>query len=129
MTALVAIETVALALLALLVAGLLRSHAEILRALHDLGVGIGDPSAPDTPASLPPRPTPAPTRSPGAWAADISGRTPAGDVVALAVAGARYVARLSSLLLPADDALLQLHPVSSAVNSVRNNGPELVRPV
>jgi putative SOS response-associated peptidase YedK len=39
------------------------------------------------------------------------------------------VTKLSSLLLPADDALLQLHPVSSAVNSVRNNGPDLVRPV
>lgn len=34
------------ALLALLVVGLLRSHAEILRALHDLGVNL-DPDAPD----------------------------------------------------------------------------------
>jgi putative SOS response-associated peptidase YedK len=39
------------------------------------------------------------------------------------------VAKLSSLLLPALDELLQLHPVSSAVNSVRNNGPELVRAI
>jgi putative SOS response-associated peptidase YedK len=39
------------------------------------------------------------------------------------------LAKLSSLLLPAPDELLQLHPVSSAVNSVRNNGPELVRPI
>jgi hypothetical protein len=39
MTALVIAEAVAIALLGLLVAGLLRSHADILRALHDLGAG------------------------------------------------------------------------------------------
>jgi hypothetical protein len=39
MTGLVIAETVAIALLGLLVAGLLRSHAEILRALHDLSGG------------------------------------------------------------------------------------------
>jgi putative SOS response-associated peptidase YedK len=39
------------------------------------------------------------------------------------------VAGLSSLLLPAPDDLLQLHPVSTEVNSVRNNGAELVRPI
>jgi hypothetical protein len=45
MLALVVIEGVAILLLGLLVAGLLRSHAEILRALHDLGAGVDDPSA------------------------------------------------------------------------------------
>jgi putative SOS response-associated peptidase YedK len=35
------------------------------------------------------------------------------------------VTELSSLLLPAPDDLLQLH--TAAVNSVRNNGPDLVR--
>lgn len=45
MVVLVVIEAVALALLAVLVAGLLRSHAEILRKLHDLGAGLdGQPS-------------------------------------------------------------------------------------
>ena len=39
MTGLVIAEAVAIALLGLLVAGLLRSHAEILRALHELGAG------------------------------------------------------------------------------------------
>ncbi|HEX4018044.1 MAG TPA: hypothetical protein VHX15_15020 [Frankiaceae bacterium] len=39
MTGLVIAEAVAIALLGLLVAGLLRSHAEILRALHELRVG------------------------------------------------------------------------------------------
>ena len=40
MTALVVALAVAVVLLAVLVAGLLRSHAEILRALHELGAGL-----------------------------------------------------------------------------------------
>ncbi len=47
MTALVIAEAVAIALLALLVAGLLRSHAEILKALHELGAGRGQGEAHD----------------------------------------------------------------------------------
>jgi len=39
---LIAFQAVALALLAVLVVGLLRSHAEIVRTLHRLGAGIGD---------------------------------------------------------------------------------------
>jgi hypothetical protein len=42
MTVLVIIQSVVVLLLALLVVGLLRSHAEILRALHDLGVNLED---------------------------------------------------------------------------------------
>lgn len=42
MTALVIIQGVVILLLAVLVVGLLRSHAEILRALHDLGVNLED---------------------------------------------------------------------------------------
>lgn len=44
MVALVIVLTVVVLLLTVLVAGLLRSHADILKALHDLGVGVGDPS-------------------------------------------------------------------------------------
>ncbi len=40
MTAVVVALAVAVLLLAVLVAGLLRSHAEILKALHDLGAGL-----------------------------------------------------------------------------------------
>ena len=43
MTTLVVLETMALLLLAVLVAGLLRSHAEILRQLHHLGAGESAP--------------------------------------------------------------------------------------
>ncbi|MFM7069400.1 MAG: hypothetical protein ACKOYM_08080, partial [Actinomycetes bacterium] len=42
MTAVVAVLSVVVVLLAVLVVGLLRSHAEILRALHDLGVNLED---------------------------------------------------------------------------------------
>lgn len=42
MTALVVVQGIVLLLLAVLVVGLLRSHAEILRALHDLGVNLED---------------------------------------------------------------------------------------
>jgi hypothetical protein len=43
--ALVVVSTFLVLLLGVLVAGLLRSHADILRSLHELGVGVGDPSA------------------------------------------------------------------------------------
>ena len=36
---------------------------------------------------------------------------------------------LQRLLVPAPDDLLALHEVSTDVNNVRNNGPELVAPV
>ena len=49
MTALIVGLTVAVALLGVLVAGLLRSNAEVIRALHQMGVNLG----PDTPGSLP----------------------------------------------------------------------------
>ena len=44
MVALSVILGVVVLLLAVLVAGLLRSHADILKALHDLGAGVGDPA-------------------------------------------------------------------------------------
>ena len=50
MTGLVIAEAVAIALLGLLVAGLLRSHAEILQALHELGAGRQSEHAHDHPS-------------------------------------------------------------------------------
>lgn len=38
------------------------------------------------------------------------------------------MAALQQLLVPAADDLLTMHPVSTAVNNVRNKGPELVQP-
>lgn len=78
MTALVVLLALATGLLAVLVVGLLRSHAEILRALHSLGVdlderhdhepssGLARPRAVDSPA-----------------APDLAGVTPSGDAVAI----------------------------------------------
>lgn len=101
MAVLVTIEAVVIALLALLVVGLLRSHAEILRALHDLGISLdGDPrqAAPrDLPAS----------RAEGATitALDLTGVDPDGDAIAVGVSGRdrTLIAFLSSGCLTCSD--------------------------
>ena len=85
MTVLVAVETVAIVLLAVLVAGLLRSHAEILRSLHQLGAGV------DTDVQLSSRPSLSGVRDVGAEGAarvvDLSGTSPWGDALAVGVSG------------------------------------------
>ena len=55
MAVLVAVESAVLLLLALLVTGLLRSHAEILRQLNALGAGIDPEAGVELPVSLRPR--------------------------------------------------------------------------
>lgn len=96
MTALVVGLTVAVGLLGFLVVGLLRAHAEVLRALHAMGVEI-DPSkttdAVEAPSSLqlgPTRTRPTPGRPDPGDVVDLTGRTPAGDAVSLAVSGVRH---------------------------------------
>jgi hypothetical protein len=84
-TALIVVETVLLALVVLLVAGLLRSHAELLRRLDQLDGERRSPQAGR--ASTPTDPPPAPDRPPGARAADVVGSTLDGDAVKVAVAG------------------------------------------
>jgi hypothetical protein len=78
MTAIVSVETVLLVLLLVLVAGLLRSHAEILRRLGP----PGERPAPSTPApenaAAHPRGTPPPP---------IAGTSPVGDALALDLTG------------------------------------------
>jgi hypothetical protein len=72
-------------LLGILVAGLLRSHADILRSLHELGVGVGDPSAAPAPAAAPVTLAP-PASGPALGAAPaVAGVTPTGDARAVAV--------------------------------------------
>src|SRR5579884_1199643 len=75
MVALVSVETVLLVLLVVLVAALLRSHAEILRRL-----GPEDAAAPAVPEP------PSRTRS-DAEAPELSGMTPAGDALKLTFNG------------------------------------------
>jgi hypothetical protein len=88
MVALVIVSTFVVLVLGVLVAGLLRSHADILRALHDLGAGVGDPTA-DGPSAFGPAPVTmsAPHTSPALGAAPaVAGLTPTGDARAIAVA-------------------------------------------
>jgi hypothetical protein len=81
LTALVAVETLLLVVLTVLVAGLLRSHAEIMRRLGPSDDGSG--------VSAPPRSTQA--------APDVAGATLTGDAVKLSLAsGATLLAFLSS---------------------------------
>jgi hypothetical protein len=89
MVALVVVVTFVVLLLGVLVAGLLRSHADILRSLHELGVGVGDPAAPNDPVqnrSAPRLPTWAPDSTEQlSPAPTVAGVTPAGDARAVAV--------------------------------------------
>jgi hypothetical protein len=88
-TMVVVLLTVAVAILAVLVVGLLRAYGAVLRHLHDLGAGLEteiDPGAP-------PLRTFAPAASPGgagSTAADITGVTPDGAAVALRVVGTEH---------------------------------------
>jgi hypothetical protein len=75
MTALVSVETVLLVLLVVLVAALLRSHAEILRRLGP--EGAGPPGVPDPPAGARVE-----TSAP-----EIAGVTPTGDAIKLSLNG------------------------------------------
>jgi hypothetical protein len=100
--ALVLLLTFVVLLLGVLVAGLLRSHADILKALHELGAGVGDPTA-DAPSGLDhhrgdhvaSRPVavpftmgpPLPAERNHSWAPTLAGVTPRGDALAVAVSG------------------------------------------
>ncbi len=92
MTALVVVEAVAIALLGLLVAGLLRSHADILRTLHQAGLGDLDSARPRTspgpvPVPFGVQPGVAAPRPEETAAVDIAGVTPYDEAVSVAVVG------------------------------------------
>jgi hypothetical protein len=101
-TALVVGLAIAVGLLGVLVAGLLRGHAEVLRALHGLGVDL-DPSRPGmrvagsgsarqavTTAVPPPGVRPTPARPDDTDLIDLTGTTPGGDALSLAVTGVSH---------------------------------------
>lgn len=82
MTALDGVQVAAIALLGVLVVGLLKSHAEILRQLHELGAGRVEEAGRAVPVDLS-------LGGPnGAAAHDLAGRTPAGEAAVVAVLGA-----------------------------------------
>jgi hypothetical protein len=91
MTALVIIEAVVIALLVVLVAGLLRSHGEILRQLNALGVGEHGDETPLLPAAR---------RNPGLGRAALTaivGPTPHGAAASVALSGSRGFTLLAFL--------------------------------
>ena len=107
MLALIGVVTVVVVLLAVLVAGLLRSHADILRALHDLGAGVGDPTggtdhathdhaAQPVPVPLHMGP-PLPGERNASSAPDLVGVSPEGDAVAIGVTGVDRLTLLAFL--------------------------------
>jgi hypothetical protein len=104
MVALAVVLSIVVLLLGVLVAGLLRSHADILRALHDLGVGVGDPTgatgsrpdgpSPEAPVTMGP---PLPGERSSTSAPTLAGVTPGGDALALSVATAGHATLLAFL--------------------------------
>src|SRR5207244_6814713 len=93
-TALLVVEAVALVLLGALVVGLLRSHAEILRALHRLGVNVGDGVEP---GGLRAEIGVARPRATSEAAVDMVGTTPGGDDLAVGVVGAPHATLVAVL--------------------------------
>ena len=102
MAVLVTILAVVVGLLSLLVVGLLRSHAAILKQLHELGAGVGDPAKPGNAAS----PTefkmqsglPTPAGDTGFRdGADVSGAGIDDDAMALRVVGSPHPTLLAFL--------------------------------
>jgi hypothetical protein len=89
MTVLVVLESIVLALLVALVVGLLRTHAEVLRRLHELGAGIYETDQPrTTQADLAGRvadgvAAPRPETGPRTEVVDIVGVTPRGSAVSV----------------------------------------------
>jgi hypothetical protein len=82
-------EGVVLLLLALLVAGLLRSHAEILRALHDLGASVEPADRRGAPPGTPRTPSTTVTTT-DATAHDVVGLDLTGSAASVSVVGAKH---------------------------------------
>lgn len=105
MTVVLVVQSVVIALLAALVVGLLRSHADILRALHDLGVNLDEDLGGESTAGTAGR-TRARVGAAGATfevaessgvAHDLMGRSPEGESVGISMAGSEEPALLAFL--------------------------------
>jgi hypothetical protein len=108
MLALVVLEALLILVLGVLVVGLLRSHAEILRRLHELGAGVyEDGAAAESVTStieLTDRPdirtrdgVPEPREVAAVGAHDVSGVTPTGNGKAVGVVGTEHSTLLAFL--------------------------------
>jgi hypothetical protein len=105
---LVILEGVLIAVLGLLVVGLLRSHAEILRRLHELGAGVYEEDESDAEgvtsrveladrSDIRTQPGVAEPRSVDRPARDLSGVTPSGGAKAIGVVGTPHSTLLAFL--------------------------------
>jgi len=143
MAVLVAIETIVVALLTLLVAGLLRSHAEILRRLHDMGVDL-EQAPGGAPVALRPRGD-APRSGGLGTGHDVGGAGLHDDVLHVPVVGTRHrtllaflssgcltcrtfweqLAHHDSLGLPADVRVLAVtkDPAEESISALRDLAP------
>jgi hypothetical protein len=104
MTAVVVAQGFVILLLVVLVVGLLRSHAEILRRLHELGAGVYDEEAPVATApvtlaepEIRTRPGVPGPRTEAGGVHDLMGTTPAGAARSVQVAGVGHGTLLAFL--------------------------------
>lgn len=112
MTALVWLLAVVVGVLAVFVVGLLRSHADILRALHDAGISLDPDEREHSTSPSQPTPTfesstqpsirtvegvPEPSGASGRRAADLVGSTPTGATRTVAVSGSDQATLLAFL--------------------------------
>lgn len=105
-TALVTLLAVAVVVLGVLVVGLLRSHAEVLRSLHQLGVHVDgvehapsrvDPVRGSTVDSIPDGRDPSAPSAGSAIPSEIVGVTPDGETARVALVGTRRTTLLAFL--------------------------------
>ncbi len=103
MTIVVTAMAVVLALLVVLVAGLLRSHADILRALHSLGItedelrGSAGTASSARPRTRPDVPEPRAEGDLDGAGHDITGQTPGGGALRVGVVGVGHTTLLAFL--------------------------------
>ena len=97
MTVVVVLLAIAVGVLALLVFGLLRTHAEILRALDRAGISLdGEEAAGSSTGAVPERPE-ASTSADPAGVRDLVGTVPAGGPTKVAVTGVAHFTLLAFL--------------------------------
>jgi len=97
MTVVVVLLAIAVGVLALLVFGLLRTHAEILRALDRAGISLDDEEAAGSSAGVVPDRSEAGASTSPAGARDLVGTVPAGGPTKIAVTGVAHFTLLAFL--------------------------------
>lgn len=97
MTVVVVLLAIAVGVLTLLVFGLLRTHAQILRALDRAGISLDDESADSTPATAVPGRSESGAGPGTPGARDLVGTVPGGGPIKVAVTGVAHLTLLAFL--------------------------------